>query len=136
MNVVTFTGRLVEDIQLNHLDDGKEVANGTIAVQRNFKNKEGKYDADFIDFTIWGKRSTILTEYAKKGDKIGLVGEWRTRIREKDGVKFKESKLNVNDFDLPERPKESKPNESKGVDKSPLSDEGQPIDLSDDDLPF
>lgn len=133
MNVISLTGRLVEDVRINYTNAGKEVANGTIAVQRNFKNNEGKYDADFIDFTCWGKKALVMAEYIKKGDKFGLSGELRTRLREKDNVKFKVSEVNVQDFDLPDKPKT---NTQPQQETNPYEGHAEPVDVSDSSLPF
>lgn len=86
MNIVALTGRAVRDIDLRYTSNGKGVANGTIAVQRRFKNAQGEYDSDFPDFVAWGKTGELMAEYIKKGDHFGLSGEIQTRTWEKRTV--------------------------------------------------
>jgi single-strand DNA-binding protein len=150
MNVVTLTGRATKDIELHALPSGKMVASGTIAVQRSFKNQQGEYEADFIDFQAWAKTGELLAQYVKKGDFFGITGEIRTRTYEKDGVNRKITEVNVTNFDFPQKPKgggqqrQEQGNysgnlnvaNSKVINNDPFANDGQPIDISDDDLPF
>ena len=53
MNNTYFIGRLVTDPELKELENDKKVVNVTIAVPRSYKNKDGNYDADFLDCTFW-----------------------------------------------------------------------------------
>ena len=46
MNKVELTGRLTADPELRYNDSGKAFTRFTLAVQRNYKNKDGEYDAD------------------------------------------------------------------------------------------
>jgi single-strand DNA-binding protein len=142
MNVVTLTGRATKDIELHALTSGKMVASGTIAVQRSFKNQQGEYEADFIDFQAWAKTGELIAQYVKRGDFFGITGEIRTRTYEKDGVNRKITEVNVSNFDFPNKPKgggqqQSKPQEPQKntFNVDPFA-EGTPIDISDDDLPF
>ena len=53
LNQIILIGRLVADPELKVLDDGRKVADITLAVQRPFKNMEGQYDVDFIKIILW-----------------------------------------------------------------------------------
>jgi len=140
MNLVGLTGRAVKDWELRFTPNGKAVANGVIAVQRKFKNQEGKYDADFIDLVAWSKTGELLAQYVKKGDPYSVAGAIQTRTYEnKEGKKVKVTEINVSEFDFPVRSKgsdgqQTKPSEPNMQDKDPFA--GSPIDISDDDLPF
>lgn len=144
MNTVSITGRLVEDIRLNATGNGVEVANGKIASQRPFKNKQGEYEADFVEFTVWRGKAPIMAEYIKKGDFFGITGRLETKMRERDGVKYPEVKVIVEDFDFPQRPKSESNQQNNDRSASnqqpknddPFADNGQPIHISDDSLPF
>lgn len=39
-----------------------------MAVDRKFKNPDGKYETDFINCTVWNVVAEKLCEYCKKGD--------------------------------------------------------------------
>lgn len=141
MNVITVSGRAVRDLELRFTPDGKAVANGAIAVQRNFKNREGNYEADFIDFVSWGKQGEIMAEYIRKGDQFGISGRLQTRTyQNNEGKNVKVSEIVVSEFDFPNKPKTSNQSESRNISQNTRSDDpfakGQPIDISDQDLPF
>ena len=61
-------GRLVSDIRKG--TDGK-YGFITLAVQKNYKNKEGKYDTDYIDTIVSGEKPVAAWEkYFHKGDGV------------------------------------------------------------------
>lgn len=143
MNNISLTGRATREIELRYTPSGKAISNGNIAVQRKFKNAEGEYDADFIDFIAWGKTGELMAEHIKKGEHFGLTGELQTRIWEKnDGTKVKVTEVNVTSFDFPVRPKVSQASQNTSTGQyekpsdDPFANDGKPIDISDDDLPF
>ncbi|MFC6464241.1 single-stranded DNA-binding protein [Marinilactibacillus sp. GCM10026970] len=78
MNQVSFVGRIVRDIELRDVGEGKIVMNNVIAVQRHYKS-EGNTEADFIPVVAWGKRAELIEEYCNKGDLIGLNGKMQSR---------------------------------------------------------
>lgn len=111
MNVIALTGRAVRNPEIKYTPSGKPVANGTIAVQRKYKNEQGNYEADFIDFVAWGKAGELIANHIKKGDLFAISGELQTRTWEKqDGSKQKISEVNVNQFDFPQKKKENNQN--------------------------
>ena len=150
MNVITLTGNSTKDIELRYSQSGKAVGNGSIAVRRSFKNSDGEYETDFFNFVTFGKQAEIMAEYIKKGDKFGITGNLQNRVWEKDnGEKRYFTEVIVNGFDFPDKPKQSKGNhqgqnqqqsqhQPSHTKKAPKQDSGQtePLDISDDDLPF
>lgn len=79
INQVTLVGRLVKDPELRYTPDGKAVSNITLAVNRNFRNQEGGYDADFVHCTLWKKVAENTVQYCRKGSIIGITGRIQTR---------------------------------------------------------
>ena len=56
MNKVILIGRLTRDPELKFTaGSGVAVTTFTLAVDRNFKNKEGQREADFINMVAYGK---------------------------------------------------------------------------------
>ena len=51
LNQTVIVGRLVSKPETKELEEGKKVANLTLAVPRSYKNENGEYDTDFIDCT-------------------------------------------------------------------------------------
>lgn len=79
MNRVCLSGNLCKDIELKKTSSKKAVVSNTIAVNRDFKNDDGEYETDFINIIVWEKTAEFLSKYAKKGDRIELVGKWQVR---------------------------------------------------------
>lgn len=87
MNYVILIGRLTNDVEVKEVGENK-VVNFTLAVQRTYKNKDDKYDADFINCSVWGDIATNLKEYCSKGSQVAVKGQLVTSSYEdKDGNK-------------------------------------------------
>ena len=85
LNSVTLVGRLTKDPEIKHKDNFT-VGSFTLAVERNFKNKQGNRDADFIGIVVRNKLAELCENYVHKGDLISIRGMIQTRTWEdKDG---------------------------------------------------
>lgn len=75
MNAIHLVGRLTKDPDMRYLP-GTETAstNFQIAVRRNFKNREGKYDSDFIQVQVLGKPAEAAANYLRKGNRCAVDG--------------------------------------------------------------
>lgn len=154
LNRVVLTGRLTRDPELKYTSNGTAVANGTIACNRPFKNRQGENEADFINFVVWKKPAESLANYMNKGSMIGLDGRLQSRSYENkngqmvyvtevvaDSVQFLESKNsqqqgnNNNQYNNTNQQQntQQQPNLST---QQPMQGSGQQIDIQDDDLPF
>lgn len=94
MNNTYFIGRLVTDPELRETESGKKVVNVTVAVSRSYKNKDGNYDADFIDCAFWDHNAEYVSKMSK-GNELAVQGRTETRLYEKDGNKIKDYKVVV-----------------------------------------
>lgn len=94
MNNVILIGRLTNDLELKEVGDSK-VINFTLAVSRNYKNKEGEIEADFINCVIWNASAENMKEYCKKGDMLAVEGTLQTSTYEKDEVKHYKTEVRV-----------------------------------------
>ena len=74
MNQLVVVGRLTSDPVLMEDADGKKFGTMTLAVGRNYKNADGIYETDFIEFTLWHGIAENVKDYCKKGDIIGVKG--------------------------------------------------------------
>ena len=84
MNRAIITGRLTKDVALSD----KGIAKFTVASQRSFKNADGKYEADFVNCTAFGKRAEFIAKYFSKGSQICIEGRINTgSYTNKDGNK-------------------------------------------------
>lgn len=126
-------GRLVRDIELKETKNGVPVASFTIASQRNRKDANGDYQADFIDCVAWRGMAEFLANYAKKGARVQVDGRLETRTWEKDdGTKVKVTEVQLDNLELIDWPDSKK----GGGRNNPFADDGKPIEINDDDLPF
>ncbi len=78
MNQLNVVGRIVREIEVKEVGEGKVVLNNTIAVKRKFKNDQGQ-QADFIPIVAWGQVAKLIQIYCEKGDLIGLTGHIQSR---------------------------------------------------------
>ena len=105
LNKVCIMGRLVRDPELRRTQSGYAVTTIRIAVDRDFRNKDGTRQADFFDVTAWQSTAEFISRYFTKGRMIIVDGrlqvrEWTDREGNKrrsaeivaDNVYFGESK--------------------------------------------
>lgn len=79
MNSCNFVGRLVRDPELKTTTGGHSLCRFTIAVDRDFKNAQGEYEADFISCTAWRGTAEFIEKWFKKGDPISITGSLQIR---------------------------------------------------------
>lgn len=84
MNKVILTGNICKDIELTETSNDKKLLKNTIAVRRDFKDSDGEYTSDFIDFVCWNKQAEFIEKYGCKGDLIEIIGHWSVRTYERD----------------------------------------------------
>lgn len=77
MNNVTLVGRLTKDPEQRTAGE-TEITRFSIAVNRPFKNKDGEYEADFLNCVAFGKTGDFIGKYFAKGMAIGLIGRIQT----------------------------------------------------------
>ena len=79
MNKIAVTGRLSKDPTVRYTPSGKVVCQFTLAVQREFKNADGQYEADFIPVVLWSNSAEVAGNNLSKGKKILVEGRLQTR---------------------------------------------------------
>lgn len=136
MNKVLLIGRLTKDAELRYTPNGKAVASFTVAVQRN------KEEADFINCVAWNKVAENLANYTSKGSLVGVEGSIQTRsYKNNEGKTVYVTEVWAQSVEFLSKGKgsgEQKESVSKPSRTSddPFYNDGKPIDISDDDLPF
>lgn len=105
MNCVQIVGRLVKNPELRQNSE-TSVARFTVAVDRKYKKDE----ADFISCVAFGKSAEFVDKYFSKGNRIGIVGEWRSgSYTNKDGQKVYTNDCVVNSVEFVESKRDSAP---------------------------
>lgn len=149
INAVTLVGRLTKDVDLRYTQNGKAVGNFTLAVNRPFTNQNGDREADFILCQVWGKQAENTAQYTSKGSLVGVNGRISTRNYENnqgqrvyvtevvaDQVAFLDSKKdNQQQNNQPTQQSNQQQSNNQNYD-DPFKNNGEPIDISDDSLPF
>jgi len=128
LNRTILIGRLVRDPELRYTPNGVPTASFTLAVDRNFTNKQGEKEADFINIVTWRGQAENIANYVKKGSLVAVEGRIQTRNYENnEGRKVYVTEVvadNVRFLD------------AKHGKKEETFEDSTPIDISDDDLPF
>lgn len=78
MNSVCLTGRIATDLNLETTGSGVEYVNFRLAVDRDYKDKNGERGCDFFDVVAWRKTAVFLNTYMKKGSAVELTGQLET----------------------------------------------------------
>ena len=80
---------------------GKTVCSLTIAVNRRYKDADGKTTADFFSVQAWEKLAELCARYLDKGSKVFISGELRNRSYEaKDGSKRTVTEIIANEVEF------------------------------------
>lgn len=144
LNSVALTGRLTKDVDLRYTQSGTAVGSFTIAVDRQFRSANGNRDTDFINCAIWRKSAENFANFTHKGSLVGIEGHIQTRTYDNaQGQKVFVTEVIVENFALLEPRQMSQDSQQRSANNPAAASQGngfannsQPVDVSDDDLPF
>jgi single-strand DNA-binding protein len=144
LNRIIIMGRLTRDPELRHTQSGIAVASFSLAVDRDFKNKEsGEKATDFIDVVVWRSTAEFGSKYFTKG-RMAVV-EGRLQIRDwndKDGNKRRNAEVVADNVYFGDSRRDGEPGSFSPASSSGMSFSGDGksafAELTDDDgdLPF
>lgn len=77
-------GRLTKD-PLYNVQNGTEKVSFSLAVQQDYKNEQGRREADFIRVSGYGTVAKNVATYAKKGSQLNVTGRLSVRKYEENG---------------------------------------------------
>jgi len=89
INKVILIGNLGRDPEMRYFQDGKAVANFSIATTDKWKDKatgESREKTEWHRIVAFGRLGEICGEYLSKGKQVYIEGRLRTRSWEKDGI--------------------------------------------------
>ncbi|MDB1104769.1 single-stranded DNA-binding protein [Lentilactobacillus parabuchneri] len=148
LNRVTLTGRLTRDVDLRYTQSGTAVGSFSLAVDRQFTNKQGEREADFINCVIWRKPAENFANFVHKGSLVGIDGRIQTRTYDnKQGQRVYVTEVVADNFSLLESRKDNQgqsnhqsssiqSKHSSQPTNDPFANNGDSIDITDEDLPF
>ena len=95
LNHIVIMGRLTRDPELRRTGSGVAVTSFTVAVDRDFGNREsGERETDFIDCVAWRQTGEFVSKYFAKGRMAVVSG--RLQIRnwtDKEGNKRRSAEI-------------------------------------------
>lgn len=144
INNTVLVGRLTKDVDLRYTQSNVAVATFTLAVNRAFKNENGDREADFINCVMWRQQAENLANWAKKGALIGITGRIQTRSYDnQQGQRVYVTEVVAEQFQLLESRNSQSQQNNQGRAQTQQqapdfsrSENTNPLDISDDDLPF
>jgi single-strand DNA-binding protein len=140
LNRIILIGRLTRDPELRYTPAGVAVTQFSLAIDRPFTGGNGKEkEVDFINIVTWRQLAETCANYLRKGRLTAVEG--RLQIRNYDnneGRKIYVTEVVADNVRFLESAKNnSEPNSNNNSNnQDPFKDDGKPIDISDDDLPF
>ncbi|MBZ1504030.1 single-stranded DNA-binding protein [Latilactobacillus curvatus] len=145
INRVILIGRLTKDPELKYTSSGAAVGSFNLAVNRQFTNANGDREADFINCVIWRKSAENFANFTHKGSLVGIDGRLQTgNYENQQGQRVYVTEVVVDNFSLLEKRASDNSNANQtqsGSNKTnkpadSVANNGQAIDIADDDLPF
>ena len=132
MNNTTIIGRVIKDAQIYEKNGKATSARFTLAVRRDYKNKDGEYDSDFIEVRLVGENRAKIAKMIKQGTILSIAGSITVDKYEKDGGMVYSTYVKAESVGFtPSQPK--KANTSNTSNKSKEND-FMPVDEA--ELPF
>lgn len=108
MNLVVFSGRLTKEPVIAKNANNNSVLKNGLAVKRDFKDAQGNYGVDFINFNAFGKTAETIAQFCSKGDEITIQGTMR--VSDYEGKTYYVAM--VDKFDFGQKKKEEQPTQA------------------------
>lgn len=81
VNKVILVGNLGKDPEVRHLDNGRAVANFSVATSETYKNRQGERvtTTEWHNVVLWTPLAEVAEKYLKKGSQVYIEGKITTR---------------------------------------------------------
>lgn len=81
VNKVILVGNLGKDPEVRHLDNGRAVANFSLATSETYKNRQGERvtNTEWHNIVLWSPLAEIAEKYLGKGSQVYIEGKLTTR---------------------------------------------------------
>ena len=139
LNKIIVMGRLTRDPELRHTGSGTAVTSFSVAVDRDFKDKNtGKRDTDWVTVTAWRGTAELVCKYFGKGSLIAVAGQLReNRWQDKDGGKHSRLEVVATEVHFCGGKREKKPEGNADENAFPPEPEQNYEEMDEDgELPF
>lgn len=84
LNQVLLMGRLAADPEVKQFGEEGILAALRLAVERDYKNKNGEKEVDFIPCKAFSNTAKFVRDYYHKGDLVVVSGRWTVETYIKD----------------------------------------------------
>ena len=146
VNKVILVGNLGRDPETRYMPSGGAVTNASLATSKQWRDRdsgENKEKTEWHRVVFFNRLAEIAGEYLKKGSKVYIEGELRTRDWERDGQKHYTTEIVANEMQM----LDSRGEMGEGGLPGPVNTGGRPggatedfgpppADDFDDDIPF
>jgi single-strand DNA-binding protein len=149
INKVIIVGNLGRDPETRFMPSGAAVTNVSVATSKSWRDRESgeqKERTEWHRVVFFNRLAEIAGEYLKRGSKIYLEGELRTREWEREGQKHYTTEIVANEMQMLDSkgsmdgagsPSGGSPGGSSAPSSKPNSEmPPPPMDDFDDDIPF
>ena len=140
LNKCMFIGNLGRDPEVRTMQDGKKVANLSLACSEAWRDRstgERKERTEWIRVVVFGPLAEVAEKYAAKGSKLYVSGQMQTRKwSDKDGVEKYSTEVVLQGFNSELILLDGR--KGSDTDDTPVADRGRATGRNDmdDDIPF
>jgi len=133
LNRIIIMGRLTRDPELRRTQSGTAVTSFAVAVDRNFKEKDGSRMTDFIDVVAWRQTAEFAAKHFCKGRMAVVEGSLQMRDwTDKDGNKRRSAEVIADSIYFGDNKRDSETPAEQNTEVAEFSE----IDEEDGELPF
>lgn len=140
LNQCNFIGNLGQDPEVKQMPNGGAVANFSIAVSDDYKNKntgEIVQQTDWVLIVVFGKLAEICGQYLNKGSKVFVSGKQKTRKwQDQNGVDRYTTEIVASEMQMLDGRNGGGSNAPVPQQQQPPQQNGGLPDDFDDDMPF
>lgn len=103
LNKIQVIGRLGADPEIKTMPNGKSVCNFTVATSERWKDKttgEAREETEWHRMVAYDRLADIIGQYLRKGSLAYFEGSNKTRMYEKDGIKFYPTEIQIREMKM------------------------------------
>ena len=139
INKVILVGNLGRDPETRYLPSGGAVTNVSLATSRSWKDRdsgEQKEKTEWHRVVFFNRLGEIAGEYLKRGSKVYVEGELRTREWEKEGQKHFTTEIVATEMQMLDSKGGNSDYETNNNSSIAAPSSLSSSDMVDDDIPF
>lgn len=139
MNTGHFIGRVGQDAEIRYTQQGKAVADFSMAIDNGKKEDGSKRPPTWIKAVLWEKKAEALAQYILKGKLVAVVGPVSTEawVSKQDSSAQSKIVVTVREFEFCGGPKAEGQGEGDARPQAAQANAPTPSGpITDEDIPF